>query len=766
MDHEIAGSQEWIEGSNEKSAATQANDRSTTGDGNIVAAATRPDTIQAGAPSQEPSQEITAGNLPSWPLPIRPARAVASNLQKSQAAINSTHGSPQANSQAILAYRAGDLYSSTFKIPLVWGHFRERATVYANKLETGITVNELLFDKINRESGAFILRPERYNQQMLYIWGGPMQVHTATRSLSALVRLLTVPEQKKKDQFAKITSYSEATEARIDMAEKDSTLIDQLRRAPDPLLQLPETLIFLWPVDELPLELALGRNLEALDPLRRETGCYIHLCDGHPAYIQVEGHDHASILLVVRRLRAKCVELLAMTQKLYLVQQPSPQVIKNEVQIVRVPQSSGGYDFATPLLYGTALSAMKLDITGDQDSVISARNEDRLRGTVELSLQGLRFLRGYVRMRVHFGTFVLDQYRVPKEDRLRYSFQEFRDMLLHDRTRGHLVPGLEFNCGDTNLVAKCATAVDIFDLTEGPPRDLGSPECFYVVNFEFKGGDAALLRLEVEFTKSQVSGVYEISQKRWIRPQGVEKAGDKRPHLQVAVIDFERSDWELEIKALEFQEPASIEQSLREFSHSIEFSPGELSDFCAEGRRRVQFSNLVPVARIVEKSVLRYRVKNTDYVFELARYDEYQRVENTEAHSLLAIPQPNVMAEVPVSTWGASMFDFEWDNQLGLHANFRIGHNANWSPTLKTFFPCPEGADPADLRSGFHRFLVLVKKVAALLGLEHEKDVDNQVTKGNIAGGSYDMDLTGAFSADIGEHEPTQASGHGAKIAE
>lgn len=62
----------------------------------------------------------------------------------------------------------------------------------------------------------------------------------------------------------------------------------------------------------------------------------------------------------------------------------------------------------------------------------------------------------------------------------------------------------------------------------------------YAVNFEFQGEDASLLRLEAEFAKSPGSGLFEVSQRRWIRPWEENKAGDKRPPLQIGIIDFER----------------------------------------------------------------------------------------------------------------------------------------------------------------------------------------------------------------------------------
>lgn len=283
---------------------------------------------------------------------------------------------------------------------------------------------------------------------------------------------------------------------------------------------------------------------------------------------------------------------------------------------------------------------------------------------------------------------------------------------------------------------------------EATSTSLEDAEPLYAVNIEFKGQDSSLLRLEAEFAKSPASGLFEVSQKRWIKPQGDEKSGDKRPPLQVAVIDFERyldpfllrsfpfakpltycrSDWQLEIKALEFQEPSSIEQSLRAFSHSIQFSPRESENLQDQGKRRVTFSDVVPVARVVEKTALRYRLKGSNYILEIARYDEYRRVDVLATQSLqFPITTLNQMTDEPITSWGASIFDLQWDNVLGQHANFRVGHTAEWIPSLNTFFPSCDDPNPSDLRVGFHQFISLVKQVALLLGPEQAKTFKNTV---------------------------------------
>lgn len=175
-----------------------------------------------------------------------------------------------------------------------------------------------------------------------------------------------------------------------------------------------------------------------------------------------------------------------------------------------------------------------------------------------------------------------------------------------------------------------------------------------------------------------------------------------------------RSDWQLEIKSLEFQETSSIDSALRSFSHSISFRHTEnLGDISAAPRRKVVFSSSFPVSRFVEKAAIRYRLKGTKYTFEIARYDEYSCSVVPECPGQNPPTTVGPISEVPSTSWGASVFDPNWDNLLGQHANLPIGHSARYSPKLDTFFPQQSSSE--EKHAGFWEFLSLVKQTAERL---------------------------------------------------
>jgi hypothetical protein len=156
---------------------------------------------------------------------------------------------------------------------------------------------------------------------------------------------------------------------------------------------------------------------------------------------------------------------------------------------------------------------------------------------------------------------------------------------------------------------------------------------------------------------------------------------------------------------------------LKSFSHSIGFRrTATVNDISAKPQRKVLFPKSAPVSRFVEKTSIRYRLKGTKYILEIARYDEYSRlkVEAFPGHSPATIKGD--ICEVPSTSWGASIFNSSWDNLMGEQANLPVGHSARYNPDLNSFFPPNGSSDSGEKCAGFWDFVCLVKRVAEILG--------------------------------------------------
>jgi hypothetical protein len=92
-----------------------------------------------------------------------------------------------------------------------------------------------------------------------------------------------------------------------------------------------------------------------------------------------------------------------------------------------------------------------------------------------------------------------------------------------------------------DFLARFYNATDLLETYESATSLLDKVEPAYSVNFEFLGSNNSMLRLEVEFAKSPLAEEYEVTQRRWLRPRKSGQSNDRRPPLQIGVIDFERS---------------------------------------------------------------------------------------------------------------------------------------------------------------------------------------------------------------------------------
>lgn len=182
----------------------------------------------------------------------------------------------------------------------------------------------------------------------------------------------------------------------------------------------------------------LGAELEALDSIRIEFGYNVYIFEEVPEYICVVGPDHETLHKISRRLRTKWHELMATSNvrsKVYVAEPPEPNAMRAGIFVKKIP------GFARPRLSGDLLKDSERGPWQERITLIRSKNDGHLLSAVERSLRGLTFFRGYSRMRVNIGSFILDEYRLPRNEQMGYSFEEFRGMLLHEKTKGRLVPG-------------------------------------------------------------------------------------------------------------------------------------------------------------------------------------------------------------------------------------------------------------------------------------------------------------------------------------
>lgn len=156
-----------------------------------------------------------------------------------------------------------------------------------------------------------------------------------------------------------------------------------------------------------------------------------------PGYICASGDDDEKIREIIKRIRTKHSELLASADSrslIYLVEPPKMDAMR---PFIVVKQTGGSHK---PVLSGPLLRNSEQALWETEAALIRLKNNDRLLRLSEYSLEALQVYRGNLRMRATFGHFTLDEYRVPRTGGSEYKFEEFREMLLNEKTRGRLLP--------------------------------------------------------------------------------------------------------------------------------------------------------------------------------------------------------------------------------------------------------------------------------------------------------------------------------------
>lgn len=149
-------------------------------------------------------------------------------------------------------------------------------------------------------------------------------------------------------------------------------------------------------------------------------------------------------------------------------------------------------------------------------------------------------------------------------------------------------------------------------------------------------------------------------------------------------------------------DPTRITPRMEDFANGIRFKKPPPDKYPAISGYKV-FTNPgnLPLLGMEQKTTFRYCLKaQTNYIFELSRYDEYNGDD----------------PRYPSSTqWAASFYDREWDIRFGENARLGIGHSASWNPHVKPFFQPMNESTSNGPNAGFTDFLHHVQAIAHFL---------------------------------------------------
>lgn len=479
-------------------------------------------------------------------------------------------------------------------------------------------------------------------------------------------------------------------------------------------------LFFLWPSDVCSFEhFKEDFDQSTVQELRRVHRCYIQY-DAARSHIQVLSHSYESVIAVYRRLRGIVVDIVSKMgarKRLYLLNGPLPPTMRNRIGLSSYQAPAITTAMFRPFLTGSLLDEQTLLDWSVTRFEKARQNKQSARRIVEEALQSIRVSRQYVRMEVGFGIFLLSRFRRPEDEKDMHGFEEFRLMLGNSNTRGELQQNLDLDI--SRRLTMCSQAEDLFSPLDINAETLQDIEPVYSVCIEFPSRTSAL-KLEVEFVKSRRTGVVEmqgskespleISQRRWLETSC--DANKERP-LELAMIDFERCDWELKLEVADIYDNERVSASLSRFANEVIFIPS-----AGTAQRRVTFPmTSQPIQKVIERTTYAYELKGTDYIFELTRYDTFipETYDETLGRNNPMLASQNISKTSTYSTWDAKLRHRDWDNLLAEHAQLKPGEPAKWSNSLQQFFPTRPGTTIPETSQGFWEFWDHVERIAAFL---------------------------------------------------
>ncbi|KAJ5152084.1 hypothetical protein N7492_010379 [Penicillium capsulatum] len=503
--------------------------------------------------------------------------------------------------------------------------------------------------------------------------------------------------QRKHRRWAKTAPYLDKKKAQQESKAKKDIELAKLRREPATGLK-PSDFAFFWPEDSPPIQEVLGEHLEELDSLRLKFGVHMY----RRTEIVVSGADEASIPQIEAELQKIWKGTTFRSDiriRAYLVEPPPGPLGKHTIALVDPRRSSRPYirnEKPRSLDWG----GVNWRDLSTQHQRMQQYNYARLLDSTKECISKMPFFSGLVRMRVHFGTFILNRLRKDPRGSSELDLDEFCAQLQHERAEGRVVPG--FNLDQNELLRRFMAAHNLLE-------PMGHTSSLYALldsdpvlsaSFEFADRTVRSLRLEVFF--QMIPGSREVEKKgfMWLKSRGGDDFSRRLP-LQLGMIDFAKSDWQLDVEFFLQPQANAIKEQMEEFVQSIHFRPcNNRYPIFDKPVRKVLFSEAIQVSSVVEKAALQFRIKSTPYVLELARYDHFSGVSEPEANR---------------TSWGATLFNPAWDEMLGSATESSTGENITPEHFTAFFPPSQAGNVLQTGNQGFDEFLTIVQRVSELL---------------------------------------------------
>ena len=559
------------------------------------------------------------------------------------------------------------------------------------EIEPDLTRLEMFLEELGHRLGAFIRPPQTANDRKLLIWANQNQLTKTYEELKSWIRQSEEPSGRKalgKKNFGHEYSTIGDRYKTIQKETLKRAEILRFQQIPDPDQHFEHKGAYLWPIEDVKPQDIFGLNLEAFDEIRFSLKCHIVFDDRLQVfriYTEKESAVAKALKLIegtLREFHARNV-LNFQLKPVHLVD-PTQHKTAGEVSL-RIRSPSAGHQipvFTNCMLVQEAKSEWEV-----QSREMTTSNAIRMQNAIQFALSNLKHFRGHIRIKILLGTFAMTRFRWPREMTSSIPFEDFIRSLAQPGTKGILIRDLCLHTKESELLYQIYSLKDIFEPLDGMIESLREVAPMYGARFEINRFEKSSVQLEVDITSNAYErDLYEKTHVLWTNL-------DRKDHtvpLDIFMIRLGGGpSWKLQIAADNQLDRSRIDQKMVHFAESVKLKRGSKVGAELDGRRLFEWETALPgclkPSVFEQKIALRYRLKSMpEFVFEIARYDSYDLLTNSQTPS--------------TTHWGASMWNTEWDIKLSKNANLGLGESAGWDPRIEMFFPTPE-PEPSNKRN-------------------------------------------------------------------
>ena len=299
-------------------------------------------------------------------------------------------------------------------------------------------------EELGVRMGSFIRPPQHIRDRTLLLWGNAEQIKQTKVELRNWL-LSPNPALATKgrvtEKFADVYSTKGDVYRRSQKKFRNEADIRRFQQEPAEGIVFNFTGSFLWPVDEVTPTDLLGASLEALDPLRTQFQCHI-IFDARLSVFRILTNDEQSVRNTLIRIQGVMKEYAARVHRpliRYYIEPPDVAAYREEIKTVPsdslLPNSGSAL---IPLMTGKTLEPKARNKWMRQKTSLKTQSDRGVEEGLRRIIPNLRFYRGQIRLRVHFGTFALSVFRWP-ETAKSITFEDFMKNMALPGTKGTMI---------------------------------------------------------------------------------------------------------------------------------------------------------------------------------------------------------------------------------------------------------------------------------------------------------------------------------------